>query len=111
MTTVDSVRAQRDPRWTLTIVDDCYPDPAVAALFARESDQRIRYRRNEENLGIAANFQRCLDLASGEAVVFLGCDDVMLPDFVARAHKPWPPSPTRTSSSPGCRSSTPPAGR
>lgn len=86
-TTVDSVRAQRDPRWTLTVVDDCYPDPSVASDFARESDQRIRYRRNEENLGIAANFQRCLDLASGEAVVFLGCDDVMLPDYVARAHE------------------------
>ena len=86
-TTVDSVRAQRDPRWTLTVVDDCYPDPSVAELFASESDQRIRYRRNEENLGIAGNFQRCLDLASGEAVVFLGCDDVMLPDYVARAHE------------------------
>ena len=85
-TTVDSVRGQRDPRWTLTVVDDCYPDPSVAELFASESDQRIRYRRNEENLGIAGNFQRCLDLASGEAVVFLGCDDVMLPDYVARAH-------------------------
>lgn len=85
--TVESVRAQRDPRWTLTVVDDCYPDPSVAALFADEADPRIRYRRNEQNLGIAANFQRCLDLASGEAVVFLGSDDVMLPDYVGRAHE------------------------
>lgn len=87
MATVESVRAQRDPRWTLTVVDDCYPDPSVARLFAHESDPRIHYRRNEQNLGIAANFQRCLDLASGEAVVFLGSDDVMLPDYVGRAHE------------------------
>jgi glycosyltransferase involved in cell wall biosynthesis len=86
-TTVESVRGQRDPRWTLTVVDDCYPDPSVAERFARESDPRIRYLRNEENLGIAANFQRCLDLASGEAVVFLGSDDVMLPGYVGRAHE------------------------
>jgi glycosyltransferase involved in cell wall biosynthesis len=85
--TVESVRAQRDPRWTLTVVDDCYPDPSVAELFAREGDPRIHYRRNEQNLGIAANFQRCLDLASGEAVVFLGSDDVMLPGYVGRAHE------------------------
>lgn len=85
-TTVDSVRAQTDDRWTLTVVDDCYPDPSVAESFATEEDPRIRYRRNAENLGIAGNFQRCLDLASGEAVVFLGCDDVLLPDYVARSH-------------------------
>lgn len=85
--TVESVRAQHDPRWTLTVVDDCYPDPSVAELFAGEGDPRIHYRRNEQNLGIAANFQRCLDLASGEAVVFLGSDDVMLPGYVGRAHE------------------------
>lgn len=85
-TTIDSVRAQNDPRWTLTVVDDCYPDPSVAESFAHESDPRVRYRRNAENLGIAGNFQRCLDLASGDAVVFLGCDDVMQPEYVARAH-------------------------
>ncbi|GAA1922883.1 glycosyltransferase family 2 protein [Nocardioides hwasunensis] len=85
-TTIDSVRAQDDDRWTLTVVDDCYPDPSVADSFAREGDPRIRYRRNDENLGIAGNFQRCLDLASGDAVVFLGCDDVLEPSYVARAH-------------------------
>lgn len=84
--TVDSVRAQSDDRWTLTIVDDCYPDPSVAEVFASERDPRIHYRRNAANLGIAGNFQRCLDLASGEAVTFLGCDDLLLPDYVARAH-------------------------
>ena len=61
--TVDSVRAQTDPRWTLVVVDDCYPDPSVAESFARERDPRIRYQRNAENLGIVGNFQRCLDLA------------------------------------------------
>lgn len=84
--TVDSVRAQTDPRWTLVVVDDCYPDPSVAESFARERDPRIRYLRNAENLGIVGNFQRCLDLASGDAMVFLGCDDALQPEYVARAH-------------------------
>lgn len=82
--TVESVRAQDDPHWTVTVVDDAYPDPAVAEHFAAEDDPRIHYRRNERNLGIAANFQRCLELASGDAVMFLGSDDLLEPGFVSR---------------------------
>ena len=101
--TVDSVRAQTDPRWTLTVVDDCYPDPSVAETFARETDPRVRYLRNPHNLGIAANFQRCLDLASGTAVVFLGCDDVLEPEYVARAHETLAAFPQADIFQPGVR--------
>ena len=61
--TVESVRAQTDPRWRATVVDDCYPDPSVAEHFAAEDDPRIRYLRNEQNLGITANYDRCRELA------------------------------------------------
>ncbi|MCP3422541.1 glycosyltransferase family 2 protein [Nocardioides pinisoli] len=84
--TVESVKAQTDPAWVVTVVDDCYPDPDVATHFAREVDPRIRYERNATNLGIEANFQRCLDLASGELMMFMGCDDLLEPGFVARTH-------------------------
>ena len=103
MTTVDSVRVQGDPRWRLTVVDDCYPDPSVAEVFARERDPRVNYVRNAENLGIAGNFQRCLDLASGDAVVFLGCDDVMQPNYVARTHALLAAHPTADIFQPGVR--------
>ena len=79
---VDSVRAQTDPDWRLVVVDDHYPDPAVAAFFAALDDPRVRYVRNETNLGITDNYRRCLDLASGEWMVFFGCDDLMLPTYV-----------------------------
>jgi glycosyltransferase involved in cell wall biosynthesis len=82
---IDSIRAQTSPDWTVIVVDDAYPDPSVAEHFAQEQDPRIRYVRNETNLGIAANFQKCLDLASGDLVMFLGCDDLLEPGFVARA--------------------------
>lgn len=80
---VDSVLAQSDPDWHLVVVDDCYPDPAVADGFAGLDDSRVRYVRNETNLGITGNYRRCLELASAEWMVFLGCDDVLLPDYVA----------------------------
>jgi glycosyltransferase involved in cell wall biosynthesis len=80
---VESVRAQSDPDWRLTVVDDCYPDDGVAAWFAALDDDRVRYLRNETNLGITDNYRRCLELATAEWMVFLGCDDVMLPAYVA----------------------------
>jgi glycosyltransferase involved in cell wall biosynthesis len=91
--TIDTVRTQTDPDWQLTVVDDCYPDPEVAASFARETDPRIRYLRNEHNLGITANYERCRDLAEHDLMVFLGCDDLLLPTYVETvraAHERFP---------------------
>ena len=91
--TVDSVRAQTDPDWSITVVDDCYPDPTVAEHFTAETDPRITYVRNETNLGITDNYQRCRDLAAGELMMFLGCDDLMHPTFVETvkaAHREFP---------------------
>jgi glycosyltransferase involved in cell wall biosynthesis len=85
--TIDSVRTQTDPNWRMTIVDDCYPDPSVARHFALEDDPRITYVRNEANLGIAANFEKCRRMASADLVMFLGCDDLLHPDFVSRARE------------------------
>lgn len=80
---VASVRAQTDPDWRLVVVDDHYPDPAVAEFFADLDDPRVTYVRNETNLGITDNYRRCLELASAEWVVFFGCDDLMRPAYVA----------------------------
>ncbi|RNL64427.1 glycosyltransferase [Nocardioides marmoriginsengisoli] len=80
---VESVLAQSDPRWRLHVVDDCYPDPGAAAWVAAIADPRVTFERNERNLGVSANFARCLATATADHVVFLGCDDVMAPTYVA----------------------------
>jgi glycosyltransferase involved in cell wall biosynthesis len=80
---VRSVQAQTDPDWRLVVVDDCYPDESVPEFFAALDDPRIGYVRNETNLGITDNYRRCLELASDDWIVFLGCDDLMLPDYDA----------------------------
>ena len=95
--TVESVRAQTDPDWMITVVDDCYPDPTVAEHFEAETDPRIHYLRNEVNVGITDNYQRCRELASGELMMFLGCDDLMHPGFVETvkaAHREFPDAAT-----------------
>lgn len=82
-TAVRSVIAQDDPDWRLTVVDDSVTDNGLPEWFDSLDDERVRYRRNDHNLGINANFQKCLDLAEHDYFVVMGSDDAMLPDYVS----------------------------
>lgn len=91
--TVASVLAQRNGDWLLTVVDDAYPDESVAGWFADLDDPRITYVRKPVNEGITANYRTCVSLATQDVVVVLGCDDVLLPDYVdvvLAAHAAFP---------------------
>ena len=80
---VDSVLHQTDPNWCLTVVEDGAPSTSpIESWLQSLNDSRVRYERNTSTLGVAGNFQRCLDLASGEFVTFLGCDDRLMPRYV-----------------------------
>ncbi|MDO4899389.1 glycosyltransferase [Actinomyces sp.] len=79
---VRSVLAQNDDRWRLTVVDDCYPRD-VSGFFESLQDPRVRYLRNETNLGIIENFRACQHLAEAEYTVFMGCDDLLGRDYVS----------------------------
>lgn len=91
--TVASVLAQNNPDWILTVVDDCYPDATVPEFFAGIDDPRVTYLRNETNQGITENYRKCVALANQDIMVILGCDDVLLPnyvDVVLKAHREFP---------------------
>ncbi|HEX5121292.1 MAG TPA: glycosyltransferase family 2 protein [Pseudonocardiaceae bacterium] len=77
-----SVLAQDDEDWRLTVVDDCYPDDAATRWFAGIHDDRVTYQRNEHNLGINRNFQKCVELAKHDHLVIIGADDLMLPHYL-----------------------------
>lgn len=81
--TVDSVRAQSDPEWRLTVIDDCYPDESVAAWFGLLDDDRIAYVRNKVNLGITENYREAIRRATEPYLTILGCDDLLQRDYVA----------------------------
>src|SRR5882757_582408 len=78
---VNSVRAQTDAGWRLSVVDDT-AEPSVPGWFESLNDERVRYFRNERNLGVTENFAKCLDLAEHDLMAMLGADDIMLPNYV-----------------------------
>lgn len=91
--TVASVLAQRNGDWLLTVVDDAYPDESVGPWLAGLGDPRVTYVRKPVNEGITANYRTCVSLATQDVVVILGCDDVLLPDYVdvvLDAHRAFP---------------------
>ncbi len=78
---VRSVLAQDDPDWHLTVVDDGEA-AGVPEWFAALDDTRVDYLRNPVNLGVTGNFRKCVDLAKRDRMVMMGCDDLMLPDYI-----------------------------
>lgn len=88
---VESVLAQDDAAWTLAVIDDCYPDDTARLRYEHHPDPRVTYQRNEENLGVAGNFERSRQVAVAQPkpslCVFLGCDDAMDPHFVSRVRE------------------------
>ncbi|GJF29285.1 hypothetical protein KNE206_21970 [Kitasatospora sp. NE20-6] len=78
---VHSVLAQSGDDWRLTVVDDG-KEPGVPEWFEALADPRVRYFRNDANLGVTGNFNRCVALAEYEYLVLMGCDDLMHPTYL-----------------------------
>jgi glycosyltransferase involved in cell wall biosynthesis len=91
--TVESVLRQTSGDWLLTIVDDAYPDHTAGLYVNALEDERITYIRKDENQGITANYRTCVSLATQPMMMILGCDDVLLPNYVrtiVEAHEAFP---------------------
>ena len=76
---VRSALAQNASDLEVLIVDNCSTDGTWELLQSLD-DSRLRLVRNDTNVGLFGNFNRCLDLASGEYLRFLCSDDVLAPD-------------------------------
>ena len=92
---VESVLGQTSPDWTLTVIDDGYPDDSIPGYFGAlvAKDPRITYLRNEANLGANGNYRKALTFVRNELAVVMGADDIMLPNYietVVAAHLQFP---------------------
>jgi glycosyltransferase involved in cell wall biosynthesis len=65
------------------VVDNASQDN-VESVVAGFPDPRIKFFKNQENLGLFGNFNRCIELASGKYVHILHSDDFIEPGFTAK---------------------------
>ena len=98
---IRSVLAQTYTDWELVIVDDastdntdevvqrviqgeqksvCHPERSVSVVEGSNSEERIRYLKNDRNRGAAYSRNRALREAKGKWIAFLDSDDLWTPE-------------------------------
>ena len=82
---IESIRRQTFEDWEFIICNDCSTDNTLDVLqeFA-DRDSRIKIICNEQNCGLAASLNHCLEFVQGEYVARMDCDDVSLPQRIER---------------------------
>lgn len=81
---IESVLAQTYKDYEVIIVDNCSTDNTKEVVGKYLSDQRFAYFRNDTNLGLAGNWNRCLELANGEYIKYLCSDDKFHPEMLEK---------------------------
>ena len=66
------------------LVCDNASDDGTEQVVRSFGDPRLRYVRNDRDLGMVGNWNRCIELARGELIANLADDDLMAPDRLAR---------------------------
>jgi len=82
---VASIVGQTSQDWELVVVDDCSPEP-LREIVDSFNDPRIRYVRNEKNLGgqnLVRQWNHCISFATGDYIVLAADDDLYRPTFCA----------------------------
>lgn len=80
---LDALLSQTFLNFELVISDNASTDKTeeICTKYAA-SDKRIRYVRQQTNIGATANFKFVLDEAQGEYFMWAACDDIRSKDFI-----------------------------
>lgn len=81
---IESVLKQTYKDFELIVIDDCSSDNTSDIVNQFISDKRIKFYRNERNLGIGGNWNKTLEYASGKYIKFLMADDKFEPTMLQK---------------------------
>lgn len=76
---VESILAQTYQDFEFIILNDASSDDNVEKVIASYDDKRIRYYKNEQNLGISLSRNKLIELSRGEYLAVFDHDDISLP--------------------------------
>jgi len=74
---IESVLNQRFGDFEVIVQDDCSSDNSEEVIRGFLSDPRVKFGRNECNLGLAANWNLCLRKAGGQYIKYVFADDLL----------------------------------
>ncbi len=83
---IESVIGQTYSNWQLCMTDGSTADFAYVeevVMGYANKDNRISYKKLEDNYGISANTNYCLKMAEGDYIGLLDHDDLLAPDALA----------------------------
>lgn len=82
---IDSILAQTETDWELILCDDGSGDDtyAVAERYREQYPEKIVLLKNEQNMGLHATLNRCLEAAKGEFIARMDGDDISMPERLA----------------------------
>ncbi len=86
---VESALMQDYPNLEIVISDNCSTDNSDTVIRSYLTDKRIKYFRNDTNIGMIRNFQKGIEeLATGQYITFISSDDFLInKSFVSEAIK------------------------
>jgi glycosyltransferase involved in cell wall biosynthesis len=77
---IGTVLSQDYPDWEIVVSDNASSDDVAGYLRSLE-DRRIRWSRTESAIPVTDNWNRALDMSTGDYIVMLGDDDGLLPGY------------------------------
>ena len=80
---IKSIQQQTYTDWELIVVDDDSTDGTEEEIM-KIKDSRIRYVKNDENIGAAGSRNHGVSLAKGDYIAFQDSDDVWRPDKLGK---------------------------
>lgn len=81
---IESILEQTYKNFELLILDDCPEDKTAEAIIKSYSDSRIKYERNEQNLGISATRNKLIEKSTGKYLAVMDHDDISLPERLSQ---------------------------
>ena len=80
---IQSVLDQSFTDFELIIVDNCSTDDSENVI-QKFTDKRIKYFKNETNIGAIRNCNKCVSIAQGEYIFILHSDDELMPNMLEK---------------------------
>ena len=74
--TIRSILSQSFSNFDLIMVNDCSKDNTEEVVKSFK-DKRIKYYKNEKNLGYSRNIEECRQKATGDILYLMGQDDIL----------------------------------